>query len=223
MLRTIFKTGVPMGRASLGLLIALCALWAAYFYILLGPSTDLQQMRRILLSGPIVILSCLILSFSFFKCLGSGPHEFLRNKWNPLSLAFIFLVMTSVAFTFQMRLPDAFRHAYASAFLSYYTNTETAVSLGNLVEWVTSFKKNKLFNSGMDQCNNHYGRQIALDIKKQRGSWIDVENKIDQSYKNGDLILSKHQHLDIISCYKEIFPHEAATIAEMQKAIANSR
>ncbi len=118
-----------------------------------------------------------------------------------------------------MRLPDAFRHAYASAFLAYYINSTTAEKLGNLVEVTTSFKRNKLFNSGMDQCNNYSGRQIALDVKKQHGSWREVEDQINDAYKNRALILSKYQYQDIFSCYKRFFSDQTIIASDMRKYI----
>jgi hypothetical protein len=198
-------------------LVIIVPSWALYFCIFFGSSADLQQMRRILLAGLIVPLSILTLAFIIGKYLKSGLLVSPRNKWLSIVSVITAIAMLSTMVTFHARLSDAFRHAYASAFLTYYTNPETARQLGNLVEWMTSYKKYNLFNTSMDQCNNHTGRQIAVTAKERQESWQDVESRIERAYKNSGLILSKHQYNDIIACYKNIFPGETAAISAMQR------
>ena len=203
------------------ILTILTTLWIAYFYIFLASSSDLQQMRRIILGGLVAAGSGVLFSVSLFKFL-KRPQNTSRNNTICILLATL-LMIASVAVTFQMRLADSFRHAYASAFLAYYFGQEPATELGNLVEWVTSFRKNKLFNSGMDQCNNYSGRAMALDARAQKIPWRNVERQIEKTFKTGELILSKYQHQDILACYKERFPEQKSIIDGMEESVLETR
>jgi hypothetical protein len=210
-----------VNRLAYIILTILITLWIAYFSILFAPSSDLQQMRRIILGGFVAAGSGVLFSVSLFKFLKRAQNS-SRNNTICILLATL-LMIASVTITFQMRLADSFRHAYASAFLAYYFGQEPATELGNLVEWMTSFKKNKLFSSGMDQCNNFSGRMMALDAKAQKISWWDVERQIEKSFETGELILSKYQHQDILACYKERFPEQKFIIDEMEKSVLETK
>ena len=182
-----------------------------YFFIMLTHDEhDLAQMRRIILTGIIGLVSGLSLAIILVQI-------YLRTKPHMFSAITTLIILLIVGISFHYRLADAFRHAYASAFITYYTTPALAQKLGNTVEWVTSYKKDILFSTAMDQCNNRYGRETAQLIKNQNGSWQEVEQKIAQAYHSKELILSKHQHQDILKCYQQFFPQEKPALEMRQK------
>lgn len=174
-----------------------------------------MQMRRILIAPVFLGIAGIAFIYLSSKILRYNLSTILQDHWAK-RLVITGIVMTMlVVSTFQVRLSDSFRHAYASGFLAYYTTPIIAEKLGNLVEWVTSFKKNELFNSGMDECNNRSGREIALKIKQENGPWHDVEKAIELAHKTDVLIKSKRLQTDILNCFTTHFPNKIDKIEKM--------
>lgn len=190
----------------------------ADFLILFFADTELPQMRRILLAGCILLLDVVVVFMIAYQAFRLSFSAAIQNKHNRILLLSSLIATLLAATVFQSKLPDAYRHAYASAFIAYFLNEGVAKSLGNMVELVTSYKKDNHFSSAMDQCNNRSGRATALGLKAKGKSWRNVELAIDKAYKEKSLIIRKSQHADIIACYERHFPEEKQLLASLSKA-----
>ncbi len=181
---------MPQHKTIITYLIAasFMGLCAAQLWMLITGDI-LTQMHRMFLFVPSLLLVGLYLVWCVMA----------RDKSFRLHIA-IAVVTFLLGLTFQIQMIDPLRHSYASALVTYISGAQTAEKLGNFVEWLTAWRSDQHYNSGMDYCNNHHGRKIALTVMQNGGTWHEVERAVISAYHNGSLIEDKTQFTEIDAC-----------------------
>lgn len=114
----------------------------------------------------------------------------------------------------RVTINDGITHVRTSALLAFRSGSTISHLLGQINEYARL--DNTPHSLAMDEYNNNLGVKIVEEVKKQDGDWDDVERKIIEHHKAGQILYDEDDHTHVEEKYSKMFGHEAPLIKDMQ-------